>query len=88
MPGWLSEDQVDRDIASTLCIGCEVTKACDDLARAIPATAGVWAGVDRTRTPKKSKVSPLMINNTWLFDTARPEDMPNLLNLAWVAIRA
>jgi hypothetical protein len=29
--------------------------ACDDLARAIPATAGVWGGRDLTRTPRKVK---------------------------------
>jgi len=45
---WLSDDQVDRAIAVTLCYRCEVARPCDDLARAIPASFGVWSGVYHT----------------------------------------
>src|SRR5688572_307032 len=50
---WLSDDPTDRAIAVGLCNGCEVIKACDDLARAMPARFGVSAGHDHTARAKK-----------------------------------
>lgn len=50
---WLSDDPTDRAIAVGLCNGCEVIKACDDLARAMPARFGVSAGHDHTARARK-----------------------------------
>jgi hypothetical protein len=49
---WLSEDADERAMAAGLCTGCPLFTACDGAAAAHRVTFGVWAGRDRTRTPK------------------------------------
>ena len=53
---WLSEDQEERDVASRLCEGCPVLRACFTSAAKSGATFGVFGGHDfTTRTrPEES----------------------------------
>jgi hypothetical protein len=45
---WLSEDQEERDLASRLCEGCPVRRACFASAAKSGATFGVFGGHDFT----------------------------------------
>jgi len=45
---WLSEDQEERDLASRLCEGCPVLRACFTSATKSGATFGVFGGHDFT----------------------------------------
>ena len=45
---WLSEDQEERDLASRLCEGCPVLRACLTSAAKSGATFGVFGGHDFT----------------------------------------
>lgn len=46
---WLSEDPEVRAVAATWCEQCPLIVECDDAARELRVTFGVWAGRDRTR---------------------------------------
>ena len=54
---WTSEDHTQRAETIPLCAGCELITKCADYATELKASFGVWAGKDRTPTPRKGKVA-------------------------------
>ena len=50
---WLSDHAHDRAQAVKLCKGCPIIRPCGQAASARRETFGVWAAVDRTRSPGK-----------------------------------
>ncbi len=54
-----SDDVADRTAAATTCGGCPLADPC--LAAGRTATAGVWGGVDRSRTepPLPARLPPV-----------------------------
>jgi hypothetical protein len=54
---WTSEDQRDRDIASTWCKGCEYLELCGQAAEERQETWGVWGGRDRSIRPGRKKAA-------------------------------
>lgn len=50
---WTSEDQADRVYAAAACRMCPVLPQCRAAADEADERFGVWAGTDRTRTPRR-----------------------------------
>jgi hypothetical protein len=53
---WLSDHDLERAVAATLCPGCPVQLECWSAARAQDVTWGIWGAVDFTRKPNKPKI--------------------------------
>ena len=51
--GWLADDPHHRAAAAELCHGCPVLDPCAAVGQT--ERFGVWAGVDRTRPPKRPR---------------------------------
>lgn len=55
MPEWTSDDPEDRAVAARACRSCPLLELCHAAAESTCEPFGVWAGIDRERTPTTRK---------------------------------